>query len=962
MHIDIIRTFALQIFKTHMMKNLYKLALSACFVLMGFAVFAQGTITGKVIDLDTNEPLPGASIGIKGTQVGAFTDMDGNFSVSAPASEGTLVVSFIGYNTVEKAFNVPAGGTLSLGNIGVASNSTLLGDVKIVGVADVARDRKTPVAVSTIKASEIQEKLGSQEFPEILRGTPSVYVTKQGGGFGDARINIRGFDQRNTAVMINGVPVNDMENGWVYWSNWAGLSDVTTAMQVQRGLGSSKLAISSVGGTINVLTRSADQKKGGAIGATIGNDGYIKGLGSYSTGLLENGFSASVLLSRTSGDGYVDGTMFEGYNYFLGFGYRANENNDLQLTITGAPQWHHQRDFAPSLGNYIEYGDGSDPDHRYNGDWGYLDDEEFSFRRNFYHKPIASLNWDLRVNDRSKISTSVYASVGRGGGTGEIGTINGSRQWALPRTADGLIRVDDIMAWNTGQSVPDFAHPDDSTGVTNSRGTFNGEFINTGNGGHPDGSGNSNGITRRASVNSHNWYGVIANYNTKLNENLTFDLGIDARSYRGLHYRRVESLMGADAYIDYDNMNFDNSNVTPSGGYLVTEQYEAEFSNIFNVFANTDDEQKIDYYNDGEVRWLGAFTQLEYSRDELTFFIQGGVSQQGFKRVDYFNYLDTDDEQASDFENLMGGNIKGGVNYNLDKNNNVFFNTGYYSKQPLFDAVYPNYTNNNINTGLINEKIFGLELGYGYRSANYRANVNLYRTSWADRFLRESNTFDVNNTPDDDNDDIRGTANLEGIKQVHQGIEVDGTVKIDKLRLNAMGSFGNYEYKDNVTARYFDDNENEIIFPGETDPVSETLYLDGVKVGDVAHITTRIGAGYEVIDNLNFDISFSYFGKLYADIDASSFNFEDHDGSLELPSYSLVDAGLSYKFVLNDDKNQALKLRLNINNVLDEIYISESETNRHADSGDDTWNGINTRNRVFFGFGRTWNLGVRYEF
>jgi outer membrane cobalamin receptor len=58
----------------------------------------------------------------------------------------------------------------------------------------------------------------------------------------------------NTAVMINGVPVNGMEDGAVYWSNWLGLSDVTSAMQIQRGLGSSKLAIASVGGTVNIIT------------------------------------------------------------------------------------------------------------------------------------------------------------------------------------------------------------------------------------------------------------------------------------------------------------------------------------------------------------------------------------------------------------------------------------------------------------------------------------------------------------------------------------------------------------------------------------------------------------------------------------------------------------------------------------------------------------------------------------
>ena len=57
-----------------------------------------------------------------------------------------------------------------------------------------------------------------------MNKTPGVYATKQGGGYGDSRISLRGFDQRNTSFLINGQPVNDMENGWVYWSNWQGVN------------------------------------------------------------------------------------------------------------------------------------------------------------------------------------------------------------------------------------------------------------------------------------------------------------------------------------------------------------------------------------------------------------------------------------------------------------------------------------------------------------------------------------------------------------------------------------------------------------------------------------------------------------------------------------------------------------------------------------------------------------------
>lgn len=132
-------------------------------------------------------------------------------------------------------------------------------------VIDVAKERETPIAVSTISAQEVLLKVGNQEFPEIMNKTPGVYATKQGGGYGDSRISLRGFDQRNTSFLINGQPVNDMENGWVYWSNWQGLTDVTSSIQIQRGLGATSLAVPSVGGTVSIFTKSAEKAQGGSI-------------------------------------------------------------------------------------------------------------------------------------------------------------------------------------------------------------------------------------------------------------------------------------------------------------------------------------------------------------------------------------------------------------------------------------------------------------------------------------------------------------------------------------------------------------------------------------------------------------------------------------------------------------------------------------------------------------------------
>jgi len=200
-------------------------------LLFSAVVMAQSTISGTIVEAGSNIPLPGANIIEKGTANGVTTDFDGNFTLKTKSSTGDLVISYIGYNSKTIAFT----GDKALGTVTLASSQVGLEEVQII--ASVAVDRKTPVAVSTVRKEAIQLKLGNQEFPEILKSTPGVFVTRNGGGFGDGEITMRGFNSENVAVLINGIPVNDMENGRVFWSNWASLGTVTSTVQTQRGLG-----------------------------------------------------------------------------------------------------------------------------------------------------------------------------------------------------------------------------------------------------------------------------------------------------------------------------------------------------------------------------------------------------------------------------------------------------------------------------------------------------------------------------------------------------------------------------------------------------------------------------------------------------------------------------------------------------------------------------------------------------
>ena len=798
--------------------------------------------------------------------------------------------------------------------------------VVLSGVADIAKDRKTPVAVSTIKEAQIVDKLGNQEFPEILNTTPSVYATKGGGGFGDSRINVRGFDQRNTAVMINGVPVNDMENGAVYWSNWAGLSDVTSAMQVQRGLGSSKLAIASVGGTINVLTRAADKKKQGNVLLSVGNDGYHKSMFSYNTGKYESGWSSSILMSRTAGSMYADGTAFEGYNYYFALGFNPSAKHDFQFTITGAPQWHNQRAFQSKISDHIKYGGTEEePNRRYNQNWGYLNGEEYSMTRNYYHKPVMSLNWDWKFTDATKLNSVVYASFGRGGGTGDAGGIDNKSYTSLPRTADGLIRFDDIVNWNQGGTVAGFGAVDAVPFEASSD--------------------RKSGIIRRSSINSHNWLGIISSLNHKFNDNFSATVGVDGRTYRGYHYRIVSDLLGNRSYTDNSNVNYKPNVVSTTFNALPN----------WNPFGGktNDIKDQIIYSNDGVVNWLGGFGQLEYTKDALSAFVQGSVSNQAFQRIDYMLY--TPAEQESEKVDLIGFNVKGGANYNINENHNVFVNGGYYERQPFFGAVFIN-NRNDVNPSLTNEKVMSFELGYGFRSSVFNANLNLYTTSWDDIYKRMTTRRNINSV------DVTGIANVLGINEVHRGVELDFNIKpVDFVTINGMLSVGDWFYKGNPNASFVEDQTNIIVDEG-------SLKLDGMKVGDAAQLTAALGADFKITDWFNIDAQYRYADNLYSAFEPGDRLLKATDApdkvlpsAVKLPGYGLLDLGAGLKYAFND--RNILKFRVNVNNVLDEVYIAESRTNRPADANpENNWNGINKNNEVYFGFGRTWNASVSFLF
>ncbi len=897
---------------------------------LGFSAMAAVDCRGQVID-EQGEPVVGAIVTVPGTSIGASTDVDGYFTLNVPDNAKKIRITYLGYKPVE--LNAKA----DMGEVKMNIEHTMLED--IVVTQSVAKTRKTPVALSTVDALTIETKLGAQEFPEILKTTPGVWATPDGGGFGDAKINMRGFKSDNVAVLINGIPINDMEWGGVYWSNWAGLSDVTSNMQSQRGLGAALLSAPSIGGTINITTRSLDAKKGGSAWYGMGND-LMNNFGvMLSTGLMDNGWAITILGSRRWGDGYVQGTNFNSYNYFVNVSKKLGDSHQLSLTAFGAPQTHYKRNSSDGLSiegwqNVRDYMNGESP-YKYNATYGFgLHGERKSSQYNFYHKPQISLNHIWQIDHKSSLSTTFYFSIATGGGySGQgHGTYNGTSlsnsSWygassgklnTLFRCADGTFDYAAIQEMNMASTT-------------------------------------GSNMVMSSSNNDHQWYGLVSTYkNDIIPKTLALTAGIDLRYYIGKHNNKIVDLYDGEYYMNYESRK---SVLAANNAAAADPMWQYEHLGVGDVVYRN--------YN-GYTHSEGAYAQLEYTAlgDKLNAIVAGSLSNTGYQRKDMFYY---DAEHAwSERRNFLGGTIKAGVNYNINRHNNVFINGGFISRAPFFSygVFLQSATSNAINPNPKNSKIGSIEIGYGYHSPKFSANVNLYWTKWMDKCDKTTTrTGDITSGP------LAGQKyvfNMGGVNAKHMGIEANAKyIPCSWVEFDGMISIGDWTWDSNPTGYFYSelgqplanlrgDVASGIMAP---DHAKATLIQKGRKIGGSAQTTGFLGVQFKPFNGFRIGADWVASARNFSDYEISSSSYTP-DGEIvvadpwQIPWGNELDLNASYRFKIGGVN---ATIYGNVNNVLGYNYVKDAYTSSDKAG---TWQNAY---RIFYSFGRTFSIKLKINF
>jgi len=904
---------------------LKKSILSAFIILLSFcASLAQGTLTGFVVDDEFDEPLEKAVVTIPGTLISVLTDQQGKFTMKMVAGDYLLEVNYPGY--FSKKYNMSVYKEITTPMFIIKLKANKVGRAEQRRITSHENKRQFPQNIEDFSTWQITEQTGHQEFNELIKTIPSATYTSNGSGFSDSEIGFRGNNSNRTTYTLNGILLNNPETGRVGSAMLSGLTDWAGQIQVVSGQAANLQSRTNAGGLINILSFVPHEKAGAEVLAVYGNHGFLKTSATVYSGLSKKGLSSSVQISKTSGNGLAQNTDFKQYGFFLNIQKEYNQMHTVTFNLYGTVQQHDQN-ASDSIGAYNLYGT------KYNQLGGYLNNKPMSWSTNYARSPLISLTHFWRPRIKTYITTQIYAQFNR---SAQLFPGKSPTE-VIPRDTVGLISFDKITNWNIGLNVSELGAvrlPD-----------ANGKYVNT----------ERSGISTLAAIDRENRFGLrsvlIHNFNKKLHLNVGFDL----EQYHASHFGAVTNLLGADSYTSYSDVNRPD-------GFVVENKF------IPGFFKSYNSSDKTAYFYESNIQSGGLSLRINYQTSRFYWYFEGSASLQNFGRTDHFNYLTTDTVKQPTFNLFPGGRAQTGLSVNFWKYHSVHLRVSYGSHQPLFQNLFP-FGNNQKNDQITNEQVFDTEFGYTIFSRKLKIEASAYQSMVFNRSIVGLANLNSYNS--------YGLVN--GLEELHRGIELKTSYKITgNIQLNLNTSLGDWKYTKNVKVQNYDSNN---LLKSENE-----LALKNVQIPNAPQFTIYAEAEWRWAHNFYVRLNYYRADQLYAPFLISNFRL---NYSMAEPIYEAVNVSgsksnaytnkqINLPFVLSDSKqwklpasqllgisgNYLRKIRklltinffFGVNNLLDTEYIEQSATN--LSEGNPHY----TANQVYYGTGRTWFTGCKFQF
>lgn len=671
-------------------------------------------------------------------------------------------------------------------------------------------------------AGDLNADMGSQDVSGLLQSSRDVFTSVAGYNFGNARFRLRGLGSENSIVLINGVRVNDLENGWASWSSWGGLNDVTRNMEVHTGVSSSEQTFGGIAGYSNMDVRASLARKGTRISYAFSNRSYRHRLMvTHATGQLKNGWAFTASASkRYANEGYVEGTFFDAYSYFFAAEKKINDKHSIGFVGFGAPMTQGRQALA------VQEAYDLTGNSYYNPNWGYQNGEKRNARVSTTHKPMFIATHYWKINAKSKLESSLFFSKGKANLTGmnwyDAKDPRPDYYRYLPSYHE-LTNTSEFnrltTAWGSDDNVRQINWYDLYAANSKNLYTITNESGIAGN----NVTGNRSKYIIENNISETTISGLNALYNNKLKNNLTLSAGINYTMHKDHYYKTVNDLLGGDFWVDVDNMadrDFNDDQVSQNN---LAEPNKA---------LGKDDVFGYDY--DIRINRSESFAQIDHKAGNVEAYGAVMLSTTSFLREGYLQNgrFPEDSKGKSEVSNFFNYGVKGGMLYKLTGRHYLSANAAYLTRAPLPRESFASpRARNQLVSGLKSESIFSFDVNYTVRYARFKSRVSIYYNMIKDITVLNSYYHDEYQT-------LVNYA-MTGVDQTRMGLELGTEYNLTQT-ISATGvlALGDYRYSSRPTASITRDNAYEVLAE------NRTVYLKNYRIGQMPQTAASIGIKY----------------------------------------------------------------------------------------------------------------------
>lgn len=795
----------------------------------------------------------------------------------------------------------------------------------------------------------------------IINSNSNIYASEVGYLFSPMRFRYRAFDQKYNDIYINGTPINDMESGQFRYSWVGGLNQQTRNMESALPFETNSFSMTGMGGSNNYNFRPASMPVGHRFTLSGANRSYtLRGMYTFNSGLNSKGwaFSANVTY-RWANEGYVEGTFYNSLSYFLGvqkvFG---DGSHSLSLVTWGNPTERASQGAGTDEMYWLAN------DRYYNPYWGYQNGKKRNSRVVHDYSPTALLTWDWKIDDETKLTTSLLGKYTMYEST-KLNYNNSDNPhpnyWKNMPSSYYDVWDETNIGYRTPQALADWNRAYDFWTSSKANRQINWDRLYYANQGAAA-QGQDAMYYIQAKHNDALTLTFASTLNKQLGKDKQWNLGIVAATNKGMHYQTMEDLLGATTY--------HNINTYALGTYDRNSDEIQYDLNHRDAVVGVGDKFGYDYnllVNNAKIwsSYTENFGILHYTfaaKLGYTSMQRDGKMRNGLAANNSYGKSKTAE--------FIDGGFKFNSSLNLGGGNTLTFGIGYEHRAPQARTAFASpEINNDFVTDLKNERIFSTELGYQFENAWLHANLNAYYshmnhvTDWQNYYFDDINSFSY--------------VSLTGIKKEYYGLEAGLRFKVTSaFDINLLGTISDAKIRNNSHVRYMNSTSAEY--------TDEIVYNKGMRDSGTPLTAASLGLSYHsggwYIDlncnyydriYLSYSPSYRYASTLDAREDAKNGSVYDNDDNIKASALEqaqghggfMLDGSIGRSIYL---KRGMLSINLMVTNILNNRNLCtggyEQSRSNYTSSGNLRGYNFAKNPMKFYAYGTNGMLNITYRF